>query len=121
MIFIKLIFIICFLGILITIFKKAPHLLQLPPEQKLKKEEENIPKKKIIDIENWEKNFSSSLGKLFKKIRIFALKLENFSAKLSKRFQERSKVLSESKKDYWEKFKTENKSEEKTEGSNGLL
>lgn len=115
MFLIKLIFIISLFGIFIIIFKKIPRLLQLPPESELGNKEELAPKRKIIDVENLEKRFSLWLGKLFKKFRIYALKFENLSARLSTKFHERSKVLSKSKKDYWEQFKTEEKLEEKSE------
>jgi len=104
MILVKIIFVVSFFGILGIVLKKIPQLLEF--SQELKTEEDAIiPKKKIIDVEQLEKRASASLEKMFKKLRIFALKLENSSAKLSKRFQERAKKLSEVEKDYWEKFK----------------
>lgn len=84
--------------------KKTPSLSRIFPESEIERETTPTQKKKIVDIETLEKRLSSSLEKLFKRLRIFALKLENLSARLSKKFQERSKVLSDSKKDYWGKF-----------------
>jgi hypothetical protein len=107
MILVKIIFIVSFLGILGIVLKKIPQLLAF--SQELETEESVIvPKRKIIDVEHLEKRASASLEKMFKKLRIFALKLENSSAKLSKRFQERAKKLSEVEKDYWGKFKNNN-------------
>ncbi len=76
-----------------------------------------IPPKKIIniDVEELEKKVSLWLGKLFKKFRIYALKLENLSARLSIKFHERSKTLSESRKEYWEQFKNGEQAENKQE------
>ncbi len=73
--------------------------------------------KKIIniDVEELEKKVSLWLGKLFKKFRIYALKLENLSARLSIKFHERSKTLSESRKEYWEQFKNGEQAENKQE------
>lgn len=107
MILVKVIFIISLFGIVGIILKKIPQLLQFLPE--LKTEEALLaPKKKLIDVDQLEKRASSSLEKMFKKLRILALKLENSSARLSKKFQERAKKLSEVEKDYWEKFKNSN-------------
>lgn len=104
MILVKIIFIVSLFGIAGIVLKRIPRLLEFSLESSA----EGRPiasKKKIIDIEQLEKRASSSLEKMFKKLRIFALKLENSSAKLSKRFQNRAKKLSEVEKDYWEKFK----------------
>jgi len=112
---IKLIFVVSFLGILAMIFKRVPQLSGLSLEsEKLEEEKEPVLKRKFFDIENWEKKFSLSLGKLFKKIRIFSLKLEIFSAQLSKKFQDKSKSPSKSEKDYWKKFKTDKSSGDKS-------
>ncbi len=115
MFLIKLIFIISLFGIFIIIFKKIPRLLQFSSKPELGGKEELAPKRKIVDVENLEKRFSLWLGKLFKKFRIYALKFENLSARLSTKFHERSKVLSKSKKDYWEQFKNEEQAENKQE------
>jgi len=108
---IKLIFIVSLSGVLIVIFRKIPRLLRFSLESKAEERGERVPRKKILDIENLEKNFSLWLGKLFKKFRIYALRFENLSARLSTKFHERSKSLSEPKKDYWGQFKAGEKPE----------
>jgi hypothetical protein len=99
-----IIFFVSLIGEIIIVSRKIPILLTL--SENLQQESFTLKIKKINPFQNF--SFEIFLEKILRKIRIFSLKVENFTFKLTQKLKERTneKHLRELDK-YWEKIKKE--------------
>ena len=116
---VKIILLISFVGLLIIIFRKVPHILALPIKEadaskisslsQLKNKLKNSVSVDSVSIENL-------LQKILSKARVFTMKTENKTATWLESLRQRSKNKNEVHDDkYWEGIKksTNNTDEEK--------